>query len=779
MLPCLLLTILAPPVGAYSGVSVDNLLDTPILKSQPVVELQGEALQQASKALTRADDRFQAGDGFELALPAHLQPGRYVLVVECEATSVGNDSFWVEVDGERDTRPMTLPRDRIGEARAGVVIEQAGPHTIRLVLREGSGVYLERVALTQVTVDGGRPAMVAERAAHPRMLFTAADIPMLRERAATPLGQLSFQLSSASQPKPPAYDPQKRSAGSYRALASIAFSEVLDPQPKRMETIVRWVEEALTFETWGIGSSADIDLDAEYMMEGLAFTYDWLHDRLPPELRDRLRDNLAHHCEVLYSASLAGRTGGGHSFQQNHFWFAHLALAMGAAAIHGEDPRAEEWLAWAWDRFERVFLTLGDDGGFHEGPGYYDFSMPTLFNMIDLYEQLSGLPIPYGDEGLAKSAAFRFHHLVPGLGETVPLEDTKLHHRLPARWVFAWLASRYDDPVAQGMVSRLTEAPNSHYRHLLAIDPDLAPVDPTTRLPLAAAYDDVDTAFARSSWDDDATMLAFVARPMGGEKYAELCRRYRIEGTGHNHPEQNHFVLWSHGELLATDPGYTYEKKTANHNTVLVDAQGQYGDGEMWPRANPGQADIIGFTTDGDVTIMTGEAAGSYPAELGLKRFERTICLVGRDLVIIRDRLLADQPRTFQWRQIFQGEGAARPDGATIAVGDAQAVIHAAMPAESAVAITERTPQFVHPTRDHTPENSLFQVLELTSPKTAEATFLVVEQLGAKGDAAAAPDIERTAEQDSVRVGGTTVVFSDATVTVVRGTQRVEHRLRP
>ncbi len=761
-----------------------------------MVERRGAELVEVAQALTVVDGRYQAGTGFALTLAADVQPGRYLLVVECEATTVGNDSLWVEVDGERSPQPMTLPRDRVGEARAGLTIARPGQHAIKLVLREGSGMFLERVTLTQVKVDPGRAAMVAGRAPHPRLLFTAADLPALRERAATKLGKLSYQPASASQPKPPAYDPQKRTAGSYRALASIAFAEVLDPQPQRMETILRWLEEALKFETWGLGSTADLDLDAEYMMEGLALTYDWLHDRLPADLRDRLRANLAHHCDILYEASLAGRTGGGQAFQQNHFWFAHLALGLGAAAIWGEDPRAEEWLAWTWDRFERVFLTLGADGGFHEGPGYYDYSMPTLFTMIDLYEQLSGLRIPDGDDGLAKSAVFRFHHFVPGLGETVPLEDTKLRHGRPARWVFEWLASRYDDPVSQGMVTALTDSPNSHYRQLLALDAVLEPVDPLTRLPLAQTYDDVDTAFARTSWQPDATMLAFVSRAMGGEKYAALCAKYRLEGTGHNHPAQNHFVLWSHGELLATDPGYTYEKRTANHNTILVDGQGQYADGEMWPRANPGRADIIGFTTAGEVTILTGEAAGSYPAELGLQRFERTICLLGPNLVVIHDRLQAAEPRAFQWRQLFQGVGQVGESGATITVGEAQAVLHAALPAESTIALSERTPRFVHPTRDHTPENAQFQVLELTSPKLREADFLVVEQLGAKGAPATAPKVVRTAEYEAVSVAGAVVIFSrsgqpvtvagimdqaiqcTADVTVLRDGQRVEHRLR-
>ena len=92
-----------------------------------------------------------------------------------------------------------------------------------------------------------------------------------------------------------------------------------------------------------------VDLDAEYFMEGVALTYDWLHDQLPPDLRTRVRDTIARQCREVYEASLDNRAGGTIAFQQNHFWFAHLSLILGAAAVYGEVPEAADWLAWAWD----------------------------------------------------------------------------------------------------------------------------------------------------------------------------------------------------------------------------------------------------------------------------------------------------------------------------------------------------------------------------------------------------------------------------------------------
>ncbi len=799
MLAFTLVLALAPPTGAYSGVSLDNLLETPLPTATEIVAWSAAELIKQGTGLTAAPDDPKlariTGREFALEVPFDGEPGTYTVVVQCGATSSGNDSFWVELDGVRDPTPFTMPVGAVAAVRFGLSLTTAGRHTVKLVLREGTGAAIQSVAITTVTIRTGRPAVLPERAAsHPRLYLTAAELPALRERLAGEAGKRFYALAGPPSSKPPAYSAKGRSTGGYRSLASAALAQALQPDPARLERILLWLRTALTFEEWGHGSLADLDLDAEYMMEGLALTYDWLHDQLPEDLRAQVRETIADHCRILFRASLAGRTGGSLQFQQNHYWFAHLALALGAAAVHGEVPEAEGWLTWAWDRFERVFLTLSDDGGFHEGPGYYDYSMPTLFQMISLYEQLTGLRIPYGDAGLAKSAAFRFQYLYPSLQRSASLEDSSGALGRPPAFIMLWLAKRFTDPVAQGIAELVSAGPLTHWANLLYLDPALRAEDPLRRIPTGHWYRDVETAFLRTSWAPEATYVAFVSRPLGGHLYAELCARYNLSGTGHNHPEQNHFVLFARGQELADDPGYTYEKRTANHNTILVDGKGQYGDGEMWPRPNAGRAFLRGFTSAGEVGLVTGEAASAYPAELGLKRFERTLALLGPELVVIHDTLEADAPHTFQWRQHFQGSGAVQGDGFKLTVGDAACRVLPLLPAGVTGKLVDEKPQFVHPTRNLTPENPVFQVLELSSPAAARQTFLVVLSIGAPDGAAPAVERLDSPTGAGVKSAGWTIWFrtgpaplqppggqplSAETVAVVikpDGT-RIEHRL--
>ena len=590
--------------------------------------------------------------------------------------------------------------------------------------------------------------------ARPRLFLTASDLPRLRQRLADPRVQRFYKPASVLTRKPPEFKPGKRNGGAFRTLGDYALSHLLAPEDAKIEAILRWLEMATTYPHCGV------DLDAEYFIEGVALAYDWLYDAIPEDLRLRVRDTIARQCRELYQASLVGRTGGGLSFQQNHYWYAHLALALGAAAVYGEVPEAESWLAWAWDRFERIMLSFSPDGSFHEGPSYWDFSMPTLYIFIDLYEQCTGKHIPDGDNGLRGQGRFRFYHLYPGLTLSAALEDTSIVKGRPPRDLMLWEAKRFADPVANGIAALLSPGPERSCWNLLWLDETVGSHEPLDELPFARHFRDVETVFARTSWSSDATALAFVSRPLGGHRWAELCTRFGLGGTGHNHPEQSHFVLFGRGEVLVADPGYTYAKQTRNHNTVLVDGKGQFGDGQMWPGPTPGRAHVTQFITDGDITIVTGDATSAYPAELGLTRFERTLVLAGRDLVVVCDRLTSAVPRSFSWLLHHYGETANTGNAWTIRRGAAQLSVMPRAPANLSASATTYRPQFIHPTRNLTPKEPDIGLLTWTTEPCTATTFLVPLVIGTAGDAA--PDIEdaSTDTADAIRVGQVVVAFS-------------------
>lgn len=747
--------------GVFSGVDMERLMETPILGTEPVLEIAGEELADHGEGLRleQRNGRTVAvtveGD-FYLQFTEYFEPGSYALVVEASAPDRGSDSYWIELNGERMVAPIVPPVGAMAERAGGFRIEEAGEHTVRLTLREKPGSEIAMTRIRRNVVQPPRepmlPEMVAQR---PRVFFTAADIPAMRARLGDASVREYYESAGVLQRRPPAFNPMGRNGGAFRALGGYALSHLLEPQPEKLAAIIEWLEMATTYPHCGV------DLDAEYFMEGVALSYDWLYHELPEDLRERLRDTICRQARVLYESSLAGHTGGGLNFQQNHYWFAHLALILAAAAVYDEVPEAHDWLGWGWDRIERIFLTFSPDGGFHEGPAYWDFSMPALYMLVDLYEQLSGVEVPWADTGLSGQAVFRFHHLYPGMEHSAPLEDSRVPQGLPPTRLLLWEAKRYQDPVVQGIAQRLSRAASIHAFDLLWLDETVEPADPFEEVPAAQYYDDIETVFARTSWDDDASFVALVSRPLGGRLYAELCDHYTIGGTGHNHPAQGHFVLFGRGEVLAHDPGYTYEKKTGNHNTILVDGEGQYGDGEMWPAPKPGRATITGFVHEGPVTIIAADPTSAYPEELGLERFERIFVLVGPDLAVVCDRLAADQPRRFSWLLQHIGEVEEIEGGWTVTRGGASLSVLPLEP-ELLTAVVERhLPDYVHATRDLTPQEDaeIGRILLETEP-VSQATFLVPLIIGAAGDAP--PSIERLSGEgwEGLRAGDAAVVFN-------------------
>ncbi len=748
-------------VGAFSGVDIDHLLDTPILGAEPVFEVVGEDLLAYGEgmALDERDGRavvLTTDKSFYLELTRELVPGRYMLEIEAAAPNRGSDSYWLVTDGEQLSRPITPPVDTMGKRSAGFEIVEGGGHTIRVILRESPGSVIAGLWLRRVVLDVPREPMLPEMAAaHPRMFFTADDIDGMRARLADETVQAFYQPAGVLTREPPEFQPGRRNGGRFRGLPGYALSHVLEPDPEKLAAIVKWLEVATTYPHCGV------DLDAEYFMEGVALSYDWLYHDLPEELRARVRDLICRQTRTVYEASLAGHTGGGLNFQQNHYWYAHLAMILGASAVYGEVPEARDWLAWGWDRAERTFITFSPDGGFHEGPAYWDFSMPTLYMLVDLYEQLTGLRVPGADTGLQGQAVFRLHHMYPGMELSAPLEDTSLPKRRPPTRALLWEAKRYRDAVAMGIAQTLNWGSISHAFNLLWLDETVEPEDPREAVPTAQYYPDIETAFARTSWDDGATYVAVVSRPLGGHLWAELCDRYGISGTGHNHPEQGHFVLFGAGDVLAHDPGYTYEKLTRNHNTILVDGQGQFGDGEMWPGPKPGRARITGFASEGGVTIIAADPSSAYPEELSLTRFDRIVALADEGLVVVCDRLASREPRSFSWLlhhigQVEEADGLWR-----ILRGDARLAVAPLAPTELVVESSRYLPQYVHPTRDLTPkENAEVGLIELRTAPVRETTFVVPLLVGSAGEPT--PEVQALGADglDGVHVRDIVVAFN-------------------
>jgi Heparinase II/III-like protein len=168
-------------------------------------------------------------------------------------------------------------------------------------------------------------------------------------------------------------------------------------------------------------------------------------------------------------------------------------------------------------------------------------------------------------------------------------------------------------------------------------------------------FADHDVVFWRSNWDSGATTVAFKCGPPEGHATAELLAKLPDWHTeqGHVHPDVNSFILWAHGQYLTGDSGYAGVPLTIEHNTLLVDDQGQGNEGkdhDAWagfPYAQLNQARITLARLDANGFEITGEGAGAYDASLGLKQYRRHIAMRVPGKIEVQDEIEADKPHLF------------------------------------------------------------------------------------------------------------------------------------
>ena len=146
------------------------------------------------------------------------------------------------------------------------------------------------------------------------------------------------------------------------------------------------------------------------------------------------------------------------------------------------------------------------------------------------------------------------------------------------------LARRFHEPNAQGvadwMRDTLHQANAEEWWSFVWRDPAVQSA-PMSAITPWHRFADIDVVFWRSGWDANATAIAFKCGPPEGHATAALAgafRDWRLE-DGHVHPDVNSFILFARGHYLTGDSGYAGVPRTVEHNTLLVDGQGQGKEG--------------------------------------------------------------------------------------------------------------------------------------------------------------------------------------------------------
>jgi hypothetical protein len=501
---------------------------------------------------------------------------------------------------------------------------------------------------------------------HPRLFFDAAAIAALRARAAShPEDWQRFLRSAPGLREQPPAPPAQGRAQHYAvglALPEPAFAYAITREPRYLERARRWIAAAMAYETWGYTySKPDQDIPAAFLLYGLSFAYDLLHDDLRPDERQAIEKKLAQKAGALYEP-YAPKPGKRYSFSQNHTYINAAAIGF-AGIVLAEHEKAGEWRALLRRVADGVVRTYSQDGYYYEGYHYFEFGVPWIVHALDALERASGERY-YERLRLDLAKLYVAHSLLPGgyffdFGDAGRGSVDRAAGRmeiLGAHGLLRRLAARYADPEAAAVadwadrVAAPLREPLWDFVWRAGVNREAAASLAT--LPLVQHFESAGAVLARSSWKDDASAFAFRCGPPEGHHVARLLGalpEWR-QSTGHAHPDAGSFILFARGRYLTGDAGYTGVKETAHHNTLLVDGRGQEHDGrhEVFRDVAYDTLDRIRIRSvkrDGQTLDVTCDLAAAYPEDLGLLRLERRFSAEDFRSFRVVDALEARVPR--------------------------------------------------------------------------------------------------------------------------------------
>ena len=492
-------------------------------------------------------------------------------------------------------------------------------------------------ATPSAAAQEGADPLATLRPAHPRIWITAEDLPRLRESvrkdglARKYLGiveKAGVKMLDAAPAERVLVGPRLLhvSRATLNRVRTWAGLYLVTGEKRFAERAIREMRTVAAFSDWNPSHF----LDVAEMTAACGIGYDWLYDVMSEDDRAVVRGAIIKH----------GLTPGVEAYRAKVSWTVRTnnwaqvcsgGLTIGALAIADEEPAlAREVIESARNALKVPMTFFGPDGGFSEGPGYWNYATQYTVYYLAALETALGDDFGYAaSPGLAETGLFRIHTIGPS-GLTFNYADAN-ERAGPAPQMF-WMARKYDHP-EYAAHERAFAGENVDFLHLLWLD-SRGDAKTLQALPTSAMFRGVDVATFRSSWNDDEAV--FVAIKGGDNK------------ASHAHLDLGTFVLDVGKRRWVTDPGpddynlpayfgklrWTYyHLNTEGQNTLQIDGENQVLDAK---------AKIVEFDEGKGAVI---DLSAAYAPKAKVKRSVRLI----EKGVELEDEIAATEPVDVAW----------------------------------------------------------------------------------------------------------------------------------
>ena len=372
-----------------------------------------------------------------------------------------------------------------------------------------------------------------------------------------------------------------------------------------------------------------------------ALAYDFAYAGLTGTDRDTVK-------KVLLACGNAGLARVGdtvRTYLENGIAFNALGKFVGAMLIvRGDMPEMNPWLRATLPIYVASTSPWGgDDGGFANGTTYAEWDAGESLVMWDLIERVRGVPF-YKKPWLTEFARFIAYALPPGVAAGVFGDGAELNrHEDWARFGKA-IMNRSDTTLSRWYAKQQSGADYARLHILLSPREYASSVGLPTSQPNGAYFPAVGWSAMHSALSDRLrTSVYFKSSPFGS--------------VNHSHADQNSFIMYSKGKVLAMDSGVydyynsahwrSYYKQTRAHNAITFDNGAGHSLGPTGLGEHAAGGKLTRFQQSVACDITSGDATAAYGGKLA--RAKRTLVFIRPATLVTVDQLASTTARRFEY----------------------------------------------------------------------------------------------------------------------------------
>ena len=455
-----------------------------------------------------------------------------------------------------------------------------------------------------------------------------------------------------------------------------------------LQKTIQWVEAGLAYPYWGATHYNEgygwrnADLPAGHFLFSTAMVYHWLKDELKnvtctyrigakdnsitsPLLTQHLvtttqnmpmLDAMEHRlwfvCEEMYHQTYTFDTYCG-----NHMHIRMGGMIAATIALRGDADTQEKkdllvkYTGLVMYKDGLGMYSLMPDGTSQEGVPYWEYAAEWLIKGGVAIRQAFDIDLFATTHVLEHSGDYVMYNLLPRdhweSGTVLNVGDSPTNHWNGPSNILRFIAAEYGKANTQWLAEIAENAGIDHHgsfsewMNVMYADVNLEPEKPGLDKTLRW-FRDLDHILARTDWSGNEDMLSIKCGIPFGKNLMQLQKDGVYTGradAGHAHPDANHITLYSNGEFLLRDDGYC-RKYAANHNTLLVNGQGQLGEGADWLLEwNYFDEDAEPFMklaeSNSAYDYIVGNATEAYHSDLNLNLFERNVLWLKKEQVLL------------------------------------------------------------------------------------------------------------------------------------------------